>query len=268
MANRNTPSPLKKIPLLNVFVHDITMDQLVENFDQGLLLTLHTEMLMKLQNDPEFYEVFQHFDLVTCDSQVLAFATRFLGTPVRERVSGSDFFPKFYMHHKDNPEVTVFMCGGQPGIAEIAAQKINEKVGRDIIIGTDAPSFDYENDPAEVDRLIDAINASGATALLVGLGGGRQEKFIVKYRSRMPNVRMYLPLGGTIDYEAGTFKRPPAWVTNVGGEWLYRLVKEPGKRWRRYLIHDPKVLPRLFAQRFGLYRNPFADEPAEQAKQS
>jgi len=72
-------------------------------------------------------------------------------------------------------------------------------------------------------------------------------------------VRTFLPLGGTIDYEARTLERPAPWVTDAGLEWLYRLVKEPRQRWRRYLVHQPPVLYHLARQRLGLYRNPFAD---------
>lgn len=248
----------KKVPLLNAFVHDVTMDEVVRDFNEGLLLTLHVDMIMKLQQDPEFYEIFKKFDLITCDSQIMYFATKFMGTPVKERVSGSDYFPKFYMHHKDNPDVTVFMCGGKPGIADIAAEKINAKVGREFICGTYAPSFDYDQKPEEIEHMIDLINASGATVLLVGLGGGRQEKFIINHRDRLPNVKLFLPLGGTIDYEAGTFKRPPAWITEAGFEWLYRLLKEPKQRWHRYIVHEPPFLWKILLQRVGLYRDPFA----------
>jgi len=248
-----------KVPLLNVFVHDVTMDQVVEDFTEGMMLTLHVDMIMKLQQDREFYEAFKEFDVITCDSQILYFATKFLGTPVQERVSGSDYFPKFYMHHKDNPDVTVFMCGGQDGIAEIAAKNINAKVGREFIVGTYAPPFDFDKSDDEIEKMIELINASGATVLLVGLGGGRQEKFLVKYRDRFPNVRLFLPLGGTIDYEAGTFQRPPGWITEWGFEWLYRLLKEPKQRWHRYVVHEPPVLPLLAAQKMGRYKNPFAE---------
>ena len=248
----------RKVPVLNAYVHDISMDEVVKDFTEGMMLTLHVDMIMKLQQDREFYDIIDQFDVVTCDSQILYFATKFLGNPVQERVSGSDYFPRFYMHHKDNPDMTVFMCGGQPGIAEIAAKNINEKVGREFIVGTYAPPFDFDTNPEEIDRMIDAINASGATALLVGLGGGRQEKFIVRHRDRFTNIRLFLPLGGTIDYEAGTFQRPPAWVTEWGFEWLYRLVKEPKQRWHRYVVHEPPVLWRLAAQKLGLYRDPFA----------
>ncbi len=246
-----------KVKLLNAYVHDISMDELVRDFDRGLLLTLHVDMIMKLQKDRAFHDILDQFDVITCDSQIMYFATKFLGTPVQERVSGSDYFPKFYMHHKDNPDMTVFMLGGKPGIAEIAARNINGKTGREFIVGTYAPSFAFENDPAEIDHMIDLINQSGATALLVGLGGGRQEKFIIRYKDRMPGIRLFLPLGGTIDYEAGTFKRPPAWITEGGFEWLYRLLKEPRQRWRRYVLHEPPFLWKVLQQKLGLYRDPF-----------
>ena len=248
--------PLRKVQVLNAFVHDVTMDDVLD-LREGLLLTLHVDMIMKLQQDRAFHDILDQFDIVTCDSQILFFATKFLGTPVRERVSGSDYFPRFYLRYRDDPSVTVFLMGGKPGIADIAAQNINAKVGRDMVVGTSAPSFDFDRDPAEIDRMIDAVNASGATVLLVGLGGGRQEKFIVRYRDRFPNVKLFLPLGGTIDYEAGTFRRPPAWITDAGLEWLYRLVKEPRQRWHRYVVHEPPVIPLLIRQKLGRYRNPF-----------
>lgn len=249
----------KRIRLLNVDVDDLTMDELVDSFREGLLMTLHVDMIMKLQKDRSFYEILPQFDVVTCDSQILRAASRFLGTPLRERVSGSDFFPRFYQKHKDDPSVTVFICGGGPGVAEIARERVNERVGREMVVGTDSPPFDYDRRPGEVDRMAERIHASKASVLVIGLGAGRQEKFIVENRARLPHVRSFLPLGGTIDYEAGALRRPPAWVTNWGLEWFYRLAKEPRQRWRRYLVHQPPVLYYLLRQRFGIYRNPFGD---------
>jgi exopolysaccharide biosynthesis WecB/TagA/CpsF family protein len=248
----------RKVRLLNVDVDDISMEELVETFRQGVVLTLHVDSLMKLQKDPDFYRLLPQFDVITCDSQILTAASHLLRTPLRERVSGSDYFPLFYKRYKDDPSVTVFICGGAPGVAETARRKVNAKVGREIVVGTSAPPLDFESSPAELDRLFAEINASGATVLMVGLGGGRQEKFIFNYRDRMPGVRLFLPLGGTIDYEAGRIKRPSPWVTNAGLEWLYRLLREPKLRWRRYLLNHPPVLYLISRQLLGMYRNPFA----------
>jgi N-acetylglucosaminyldiphosphoundecaprenol N-acetyl-beta-D-mannosaminyltransferase len=248
----------ERVKLLNVEFDNITMDELVGSFREGLLLTVHVDMIMKLQKDREFFEILPHFDVVTCDSQILVSAAKLLGTPLKERVSGSDFFPRFYTKYKDDPGITVFICGGGAGIAEIARQNVNAKVGREMVVGADSPPFDYDRKPGEIERMLSQINESKATVLLVGLGAGRQEKFIVRYRDRLPHVKTFLPLGGTIDYEAGTLARPKSWVTDAGFEWLYRLVREPRQRWHRYLVHQPPVLYHLARQRLGLYRNPFA----------
>lgn len=260
-SNSEIPQPvrgnLEQVPLLNAFVHDVTMSEVVKSFKSGVMLTLHVDMMIKLQKDREFYDLLPQFDLVTCDSQIMYFALKFLGTPVQQRVSGSDFFPKFYMHYKDDPQMTVFLLGGKPGVADRAAERVNEKTGRSFVVDTYAPSFDFETKPQEINHMIDLINQSGAKTLLVGLGGGRQEKFIFRYRDRLPNVQLFLPLGGTIDYEADTLRRPPSWVTDAGFEWFYRLIKEPRQRWRRYILQDPPFLWWVLKQKLGLYRDPF-----------
>ncbi len=75
----------------------------------------------------------------------------------------------------------------------------------------------------------------------------------------MPGVKLWLPLGGTIDYEAGTLPRPAPWVTNVGLEWAYRLLKQPRARFRRYVIENPPFLWGVLKQKLGFYRDPFGD---------
>jgi exopolysaccharide biosynthesis WecB/TagA/CpsF family protein len=251
----------RKVRLLNVDVDDVAMDELVETFREGVMLTLHVDMIMKLQKDREFYQLLPKFDVITCDSQILTVASRLLGTPLTERVSGSDYFPRFYARYKDDESVTVFICGGAPGVAEIARSNVNAKVGREMIVGTSSPSRDFEARSGEVERLISEINASGATVLVIGLGGGRQEKFIFRYRERLTNIKLFLPLGGTIDYEAESLKRPPVWITNAGLEWLYRLLREPRQRWHRYIVHQPPFLYLLARQMMGIYRNPFSGLP-------
>lgn len=249
---------MKRVRMLNAWVHDVSMDDIVEHFREGVMLTLHVDMIMKLQKDRAFHDLLEQFDVITCDSQIMYFTTRWLGTPVRERVSGSDYFPKFYMRYADDPEMTVFLCGGKPGVAALAQQNINAKVGREMVVGVDSPDFNFDTDPAEIERMITAINDSGATVCVVGLAGGRQEKFIMAHRDRMPAVKLWLPLGGTIDYESGIFDRPPAWITEWGFEWLYRLVKEPRARFHRYVVHEPPFLWAVLKQKLGLYKDPLA----------
>src|SRR4051812_49967909 len=109
----------KKVRLLNVDVDDITLDELVETFQEGLLLTLHVDMIMKLQKDREFYELLGNFSPITCDSQILVTAAKALGTPLRGRVSGSGFFSPSYLKTKKNQKNTTFPLWEGPRVREI-----------------------------------------------------------------------------------------------------------------------------------------------------
>lgn len=247
-----------KVRFLNVDVDNITMSELIER-REGVFLTLHVDMLAKFQEDPDFYDLLDEFDIITCDSQILYFIARMRGETIEERVSGSDYFPLFYERWKDDPSVTIFLCGAMDDISERAQARINEKVGREMVVGAYGPPKGYADDPDEMERIIKLINESRASVLVVGLGAGPQEQFIFKYRDQLPHAKLFLPLGGTIDYEAGAVKRPPRWVTVAGLEWFWRLAREPRRRWRRYVIHQPPVLFKLALQAVGRYRDPFAD---------
>ena len=101
------------------------------------------------------------------------------------------------------------------------------------------------------------INISGATVLLIGVGAPKQEKWIVKYRQQMPNVNLFLALGATIDFEAGTLQRAPKVWQKIGLEWLFRFLREPKRLFRRYFIDDIKFFYFFAKQLLGIYKNPF-----------
>lgn len=259
---------MSKIRILNVDIDDVTMDELLAR-REGAFLTVHVDMLMKFQKNRAFYEILPNFDVITCDSQIIYFASKLLGRPIRERVSGSDYLPRFYTKYADDPSITMFLCGAGDGVAERAAERINAKVGREIVVGTYSPPFGFERDPDEVERTLKHINESQATVLVVGLGTPKEDHFIVDHRHELPNVKLFMPLGGTIEYEAGRMRRPPAWVTTAGFEWLWRVITEPRRRWKRYLVEQPPALWLFALQRFGRYKNPFPDlDPAERAATS
>jgi N-acetylglucosaminyldiphosphoundecaprenol N-acetyl-beta-D-mannosaminyltransferase len=246
---------MSKVRFLNVAVDDVTMDEVL-SIRSGTIMTLHVDSLARLQKDRPFYDQLCRFDVITCDSQILRWASRFLGQPLKQRVSGSDYFPLFYERYANDPTVTIFLLGALGDIAQRAAKRINERVGREIVVGAFGPDPGFEDDPAELQRIRDMIRASGATVVVVGIGASRQERYLQEERWLLPSVDLWLPLGGTIDYEAGDVVRPPRWITNSGLEWFWRLVREPQRRWRRYLVHQPPVLYQLCMQRLGRYRNP------------
>ncbi len=101
-----------------------------------------------------------------------------------------------------------------------------------------SPSFGFEGDEEECLEIIERVNKSGATVLVVGVGSPKQEKWIYEYKEKLSGIKLIFSLGATIDFEAGNLKRAPKWMSDCGFEWLYRLLCEPRRLWKRYLIND------------------------------
>lgn len=245
----------KRISILDIKIDNIGMSELVERLKAGgVVFTPNVDHLVKLQKDRDFYRVYQKADYKVCDSQLIIFASRFLGQPIKEKISGSDLFPAFYRRYARDFSVKIFLLGAMEGVAERASRNINAKVGREMVVGSYSPPFGFEKDPQECQKIVDMINNSGANVLAVGVGAPKQEKWICQYKSRLTAISTFLAIGATIDFEAGNVTRSPAWMSSVGLEWLYRLAKEPGRLWRRYLVEDLAFFVLVARQKLNLSR--------------
>jgi exopolysaccharide biosynthesis WecB/TagA/CpsF family protein len=213
--------------------------------------------MMKLQRNQAFFQAYEAADFRICDSQILMYVAKFLGTPIREKICGSDLFPAFYEYYSHDAEMRIFLLGAAAGVAQQAQQRINAKVGREIIVAAHSPSFGFEQDAAECAAIVRRINESGATVLAVGLGAPKQELWITQHRHLLPNVKVFLAIGATINFEAGSVARAPQWVSEVGLEWLYRLMCEPRRLWKRYLGDAMPFFWLVLQQRLRFYRCPW-----------
>ena len=250
-------APWRKCRILNAWVDDLTVDQVVERLDEGILWTLNPDHLFHLQRNRDFLNAYRQASIVSSDSKYVYWGLKFLGRRIQSKASGSDIVPAYWRHHANNPEVTIYLLGAKPGIAEQARQRINGLAGREIVVGALGPSMNFVNDETESAQAISLINESRATCLIVGLGAPKQEVWIARYRHLMPHVRVYMGVGATIDYEAEAVKRAPRWMTQNGLEWVYRMTTEPRRYWRRY-TRQLEFLWLVLLDRFGLYRPPAA----------
>lgn len=249
---------IDKTKILNISINNITTETLLSVFDTGFLVTPNVDHLVKLQKDKEFYEVYLSADWVICDSKILGLCLKFLGTPIKEVIPGSSFFPTFCNYHRENDDIKIFLLGAEEGVAEQAKQNINERIGREIIVGAHSPSFGFEKSEDECLQIVKMINETSATVLLVGVGAPKQEKWIYKYRKYLINIKIFLPLGATIDFEANNIKRAPRIFQKYALEWLYRMIKDPKRLVRRYLIDDSIFFYYLIKQKINIYKNPFS----------
>lgn len=204
----------------------------------GCVFTPNVDHVVTAEDDPVFSAAYSESSLSLADGQALVWAARLLGTPVPEKVSGSDLVWPL-MERAASSRWRVYLLGGAPGSAEAAAARLERELGLRIV-DLDAPRISVEGGPEEA-AIVDRVRRSEAELVLVGLGAPKQERFIHR---ALPALRpaVALGIGASIDFLAGRVRRAPSWVSSAGLEWLFRLTLEPRRLAHRYLVKDPRFL--------------------------
>lgn len=248
---------------LNVDIQNVRFDAFLQNLKEGVVVTPNVDHLIKLQHDYEFYQCYQEAEHIVCDSRILMKLSKIIDAknPIVDQIAGSDLFPAFCDFHKNNTEeMRVFLLGGSEESVEIAKNNINTRAGNQVVVDAYSPPFGFDRNEQENQKILDSINASGATVLAVGVGAPKQEKWIRKNRGSLPNVKLFFAIGATIEFEAGAIARSPQWMTNLGIEWLFRMSQEPGRLIKRYLIDDTSIFWLTLKQKWGWYKNPWENK--------
>lgn len=171
-------------------------------------------------------------DMATPDGAPIAWMLRYWGFPDQQRINGPDLMWRYCEQAARRGE-SVFLYGGLPETLSILQTRLMKAFPGLQIAGTASPPFralTEEEDEADVAR----INASGAGTVWVGLGCPKQEKWMAKHKGRVRGVM--IGVGAAFDYHAGRINRAPAWMQNIGLEWLHRLLSEPRRLWKRYIV--------------------------------
>jgi N-acetylglucosaminyldiphosphoundecaprenol N-acetyl-beta-D-mannosaminyltransferase len=214
----------------------------VEKGGPHQISTVNTEFLMAARRNPAFAEALQGTALNVPDSAGILWAARWLGHPLRERVTGSDGIYRI-AELCASRGFRLFLLGAAPGVAEKAAQALVARYPELTICGTDAGSFA----PREERIIAQRIREARTDVLLVAYPSLPQETWIARNLSRT-GAAVGMGVGAALDFVAGVQVRAPVWMRRLGLEWLYRLIREPG-RWRRMLAL-PQAAWLVFWQRF------------------
>lgn len=248
---------MHRTKILNIEIDNITQKELLQRIHEGILLTPNVDHLVKLQTDKDLYNLYKQAEWVVCDSKILYLLSKLLKHPLLEAIPGSSFFTSYYMYHKNDPNCKIFLLGAMDGVAQKAMGCINEKVGRQIVVGAYSPSYGFEKKDDENKAIYEMINKSDANVVLVGVGCPKQEKWIFKHKQQMPKVSIWMALGATIDFEAGNVKRAPKIFQNLALEWFYRFLMDPKRMFKRYFVDDMLFFYYFTKQLLGFYKNPF-----------
>lgn len=216
------------------------IDSRVKEKKSSYIVTCNVDHIMQLGEDKEFEKVYQEADLVVADGMPIIWASKLMGKPLKEKISGSDIVP-FLAEHFEKKQYRLFFLGAASGVAQKAAENLMEKYPKIQIAGTYSPSYGFENNQEELKLINEMLKREKPDILFVGVGAPKQEKWIHKYYKEL-NVPISIGVGASIDFLAGNVKRAPLIMQQTGLEWFWRLMQEPKRLWKRYLITDSKFL--------------------------
>lgn len=200
----------------------------------GHVVTLNTDIARQLR-DPALTTVTASARLMVADGAPLLWASRLQGTPVPQRVTGADLIWSLCAAGERRAS-TVFLVGGPPGTAARAAHALMRRFVLLPEVSTYSPPLGFEDDAEEMQRLTDALVAAQPDLVFVGLGFPKQDLLAARLRSVLPHA-WFVGCGAAIAFVAGDVTRAPLWCQRLGLEWAYRLLHEPRRLARRYLVH-------------------------------
>lgn len=200
----------------------------------GWVITPNLDILRQAERDAWLRDTVNRADLVLADGMPLIWASRLQGTPLPERVAGSTLVVELAKRCAAEGW-RLFLLGGAPGAAEAAAAVMVQRDPGLTIAGIHCPPMGFENSPEQMQTIRDRLADARPDVVYVGLGCPKQERLIEAVRDVCPDA-WWLGIGISLSFIAGDVARAPRWMQRIGLEWTHRLLQEPGRLARRYLV--------------------------------
>lgn len=246
----------QKVDILGVQVSSIPSTFLLEEFKRMIHAKKFVQVaitpvnsILAAHKNPVVKGIYNASNFVLCDGMPVKWAARFLGTPIVERITGLDLLPNLVAFAaKEN--FSLFLLGASPGVADLLKNKIKLQYPNVKVVGIYVPPFMKVFDAIENQKMVEAVNAVNPDIVLVSLTAPKQDIWIAKNKGALTPA-VYIGIGGAFEVMAGLAKRAPKWMHAAGLEWFYRLIQEPKRMYRRYLIEAPAFIPLILRQRFS-----------------
>ena len=256
----NSSIPSKSFPVLGVRVHALQISDVIQEMRRWIkersrcrtIAVTGMHGVMEAQHDMRFREVLAAADAVVPDGMPLVWLGRLRGFALPRRVYGPELMMNF-CEQTATEGYRHFFYGGPPGLAERLAAILGHKFPGLEVAGAYSPPF-RPLTPQEDSEIIDMINAAAPDILWVGLGTPKQERWMEEHRKQL-RIPVLVGVGAAFDFHAGTKAQAPFWMREHGLEWLFRLVQEPRRLWKRYLVYGSEFVVRVGLELIGAGRN-------------
>jgi len=221
------------------------IERLVESGAGGSIFTPNVDHIVLAEDDQAFREAYAQASVVLVDGMPVLWASRLLGDPLPEKVSGADLVEPLLRRAAARGWRT-YLLGGEPGAAREAMERLAARGPVPPVVGIDDGRIAVEDTP-EQREVVARVIAARPQLLLVATGAPKQERWILRHRAAL-GPAVAAGIGAGLDFLAGRKRRAPAWMSRAGLEWAYRLSTEPKRLWRRYLVNDPRFLAILWRE--------------------
>ena len=227
--------------LCHLMLNKISFNEIVEDINSGivskekrLIVPVNLDMMRMAYKNKEFNAVINESSLSVVDGKPLIWLSKIVRNGIKEKISGSDLiYPVLDLCNKNH--YSIFIVGGINDVPEKACAAIKEKYPNVVVKGYHSPVFGFEKNADETQKVVECINQSKADIVLLCLSAPKQELFFNKNKASLIDAT-YICAGATVDFLAGNVKRAPKWMSKVGLEWFYRLMKEPRRLFKRYWL--------------------------------
>ena len=234
-----------KVSAINMTNAVETLDRWIASHEQHYVCITGVHGVMESQQDLALKDIHNNAGLVTPDGMPLVWLSRWMGFSNVERVYGPDLLLKVCQHSVSRG-YRHFFYGGSKGVADRLANRLTDRFPGLNIVGTYSPPF-RDLSPQEDERIITMINEKHPHFVWVGMSTPKQERWMATHQGKISAAAM-IGVGAAFDFHAGVKTQAPKWMQRSGFEWLFRLMTEPRRLWKRYLSNNPKFIYGVFLQ--------------------
>ena len=243
---------IKQIDFLDIPLDILTMNETINKIDEAVSsnkqvhhCVINAGKVVKIQNNKRLKESVINSDIINADGMGIVWAVRFLGYKIQERVAGIDLMENLIrLAHENN--YNCFFLGAKEAVVKNVVNYYSLKYSKKMIAGFRNGYFEEEDEK----DIIKNIKKSDADFLFVAISSPKKEILLNKYKDELKNINLIMGVGGSFDVVAGTVKRAPKYMQDIGLEWFYRFVQEPKRMWKRYLIGNLKFVILIFKAKF------------------
>jgi N-acetylglucosaminyldiphosphoundecaprenol N-acetyl-beta-D-mannosaminyltransferase len=243
---------MKRISICGLPVDAITMQETVELVDEAIRskkktihhVVINAAKLVNAQKDSELRKSITNCDIINADGYSVVWASRFLNTPIPERVAGIDLMENLVKLSAEKG-YKIYLLGAKEEIVKRVVDKYRELYGEQLIAGYRSGYYKKEDELA----IAREIASSKADILFVAITSPKKEIFLNAYKKEI-NMPFIMGVGGSFDVVAGFVKRAPLWMQRTGMEWFYRVIQEPKRMWKRYLVGNTMFILLIVKEKF------------------